>query len=264
MTEGQIALQLYTVRDLTARDMLGTLRTVAGIGYKALEFAGYGNASPEEIRQVLDETGMRAVSAHVGAAAWQEPETALQALKTLGCEYAVVPALPKEQRGSLEDARQFAARLNDWARLAQAQGIRFAYHNHDFEFAPLEGSSIWATLLAETEPSLVGIELDAYWAQIAGQNPIELIGRLAGRLPLLHMKDMANTPSRDDAPLGSGVLPWGPIMAAAARAGAAWYIVEQDNPRSPIDDVATSFQYLKRHALGSSLGTAPTISAGNY
>lgn len=263
MTEGQIALQLYTVRDLTARDMLGTLRTIAAIGYKALEFAGYGNASPEEIRGVLDETGMRAVSAHVGAGAWEEPETALRALKTLGCEYAVVPAIPTEQRGSLAKARQFAARLNEWARLAQAQGLRFAYHNHDFEFTPLEGGSIWATLLAETDLSLVGLELDAYWAQIAGQNPIELIGRLAGRLPLVHVKDMANAPGRGDAPVGTGVLPWAAIMSAAARAGAEWYIVEQDHPSAPLDDVTTSLQYLKRRVQGSSLGTASTISAGN-
>src|SRR5690349_18283418 len=94
MTEDQIALQLYTVRDLTAQDMAGTLRRLAEIGYKAVQLAGYGNSSPEEIRRVLDECGMRASSAHVDLQRWEDPEAVFEELETLGCSHAVVPFLP--------------------------------------------------------------------------------------------------------------------------------------------------------------------------
>lgn len=257
MTEDQIALQLYTLREQTAADMLGTLQRVGEMGYRAVELAGYGNSSPREIRRALDKRGMRAAGAHAGVREWQQVDQVLDALHTLGCGYAVVPSLPADQRRTIAQVRTLCEQLNDWAEQCRDAGIRFAYHNHNFEFAPLEDTTIWDVLLASTDPTLVGIELDAYWAQYAGQTPVELIGRLAGRLPLLHVKDMANNPERNDVPAGSGVLNWGAILPAAARAGVEWYIVEQDHPQSPLDDVETSLRFLQAQTRGPSIGTMP-------
>jgi sugar phosphate isomerase/epimerase len=257
MTEDQIAVQLYTLREHTATDMLGTLRRLAEIGYRAVELAGYGSASPQEIRRTLDEQQMRAVSAHVGVQLWEREEAVLDALQTLGCRYAVVPSIPQDQRGSIAQAQMLCERFNRWGERCRDAGIRFAYHNHAFEFAALDDTTIWDTVIANTDPTLVGIELDVYWAQHAGQGPAELIGRLAGRLPLVHVKDMANSPERSDVPVGSGVLDWGAILDAAARAGAEWYVVEQDHPQSAWDDVASSLRYLQERAHGPSIGTMP-------
>ncbi|HWE63245.1 MAG TPA: sugar phosphate isomerase/epimerase [Chloroflexota bacterium] len=257
MTEDQIAVQLYTLREQTATDMPGTLQRLAEIGYRAVEFAGYGNATPKEIRRVLDKYAMRAASAHVGVPQWEQIDDVLATLQTLGCAYAVVPSLPKEQRTSLAQVKALCEQFNHWSERCRDRGIRFAYHNHAFEFDALEDSTIWETLLGSTDPTLVGIELDVYWAQYAGQAPVELIGRLAGRLPLLHVKDMANTPERADVPAGSGVLDWNAILSAAARAGTEWYIVEQDHPRSAFEDVEASLRFLQGQAHGPSIGTMP-------
>jgi sugar phosphate isomerase/epimerase len=246
-----IALQLYTVREQTAKDMLGTLRRLAEMGYRAVEFAGYGGVPVGDIRAVLDETGLRAMGAHVQFAQF---ETRLQEvfaeLRTLGCEYAVVPSLPRELRGSAEQTRQLPERFNRWGERCQAEGFRFGYHNHSFEFEPLGDGTLFDTLATGTDPDLVALELDIYWAQYAGVDPVELIGRYPGRMPLLHLKDMTTGPGgeRADAPVGAGELPWERILAAAPTAGARWFIVEQDHPRDPMEDVRTSLRNLQRMA----------------
>lgn len=256
MTEDQIALQLYTVRELTAQDMVGTLRRLAEIGYRAVQPAGYGNSSPEEIRRVLDECGMRAISAHVDLQRWEDPEAVFEELETLGCSHAVVPFLP-ERRRSQAQVQKLIEQFNRWGEQCREHGLRFSYHNHAFEFAPLGDTTIWEMLVAGTDPTLVGLELDVYWAQYAGRAPVEIIGQIAGRMPLLHLKDMANTPDRADAPVGTGVINFDAILPAAARAGAEWYIVEQDTSTSPLEDVQTSLRYLQEQAKRPSIGTMP-------
>ena len=257
ITADKIALQLYTVRSLTAEDMPGTLRRLAEMGYRAVELAGFGNSDPEQVRRTLDDLGMRAISIHLGLPLWQDPQAALQVARTLGCGDAVLPGIPEDYRRSSEKLRELAQNLNDWGAAGRDAGIRFSYHNHDWEFAPLDGGSTWEILNRETDPKLVNLELDAYWAQFAGKDPVELIGQLAGRVPLLHVKDMANEPSRRDAPVGAGVINWGAILSAAARAGTEWYIVEQDHPQDALKDVETSLRQLQEWAKGPSIGTAP-------
>lgn len=257
ITADKIALQLYTVRSLTAEDMPGTLRKVAELGYRAVELAGFGNSNPEEVRRSLDDLGMRAIGIHLGLSLWQDPRAALEIARTLGCGDAVLPGVPTEYRQSAKRVRELAQSLNDWGAASRDAGIRFSYHNHDWEFAALGDGSAWDMLTSGTDPKLVNLELDAYWAQFAGKDPVELIGQLAGRLPLLHVKDMANEPSRRDAPVGAGVINWGAILNAAARAGTEWYIVEQDHPQDALKDVEASLRQLEEWAKGPSIGTAP-------
>lgn len=244
----QIALQLYTLRAETANDMPGALRRVAAMGYTAVELAGYGNSDAQAVGDLLGELGVSVCAAHVGLDRLEgDFEQAVAELRALGCDRAVVPGVRPELR---EDGAALAARLNRLAEALRAEGVRLAYHNHDFEFAPREGGSFWEQLVAGTDPGLVALELDIFWAEVAGVSPAELLARHAGRVALVHLKDRAAPDERRDAPVGAGVLPWPELISAAEAAGARWFIVEQDHPQSPLADVEQSLAYLRGLARG--------------
>lgn len=248
MDRSSVALQLYTVREAAKRDFLGTLRQVAAMGYRAVEFAGYGGLPVQEVRAALDEYGLQGVSAHVQYTMFESDINAvISDLQTLGCRFAVVPALPRRQFDTPEQAREIVARFNEWGARCQSAGLRFGYHNHAFEFAPLGDGTLYDILANETDPNLVHLELDLYWAQFGNVDPVGLIQKYAGRVPLLHVKDMVGEgDERRDAPVGDGNLPWTEIIAAGKAAGAEWYIVEQDHPRDPLEDVRRSLENLDK------------------
>jgi sugar phosphate isomerase/epimerase len=250
MQTNQIALQLYTVRDHTAKDMLNTLRHIAQMGYRAVEFAGYGDATPRDIRAALDEHGLRAISAHVSFEALQTQSARVFAdLHTLGCAHVVVPSVGAEHRGTVAQVRQLAQLLNQLGAQCRQAGLQLGYHNHAFEFAALDGGTMWDVLTTTTDPALVTLELDVYWAQYAGVDPVALIRQGRGRMPLLHIKDMAADAARADVPIGEGTFSWPDIFRAGAAAGTQWYVVEQDNPRDSLPDVERSLRYLQQLAL---------------
>jgi sugar phosphate isomerase/epimerase len=230
--------------------MLGTLREVAQQGYKAVEFAGYGNSTVEEVRAELDRLGVRGVAIHTNLNAFQtEPDHLLNEARTLGSDYVVLASVPQEVRGNADAARQLAAAFNSFGEMCRAEGLQFAYHNHNFEFAPLGGTNMYNILLENTDPALVKFEYDLFWARFAGMDPVEVLGRLAGRVPLLHAKDMeagAEGDAQVDAPIGEGTMPWKELLGAAAGAGVEYYSVEQDHPRNPLRDTAESFKNLKK------------------
>jgi sugar phosphate isomerase/epimerase len=245
MQASQFGVQLYTLRDRTANDMLGTLKAVAEMGYEVVEFAGYGNVPTSEIRAALDEYGLSAPSAHVGLQLFEQDAAAAFAdLNTLGARYAVIPFVGTERRSSVADVQAFAAQLNALGAQAQAADLQLGYHNHDFEFATLDGTNVYEILINETDPDLVVLELDVFWVARAGVDPLALIERLSGRLPLLHIKEMA-ADKVSDAPFGDGVLPWDLVLPAAERAGTQYFIAEQDNPRDSLADTARSFANAK-------------------
>lgn len=249
MRADQIALQLYTVREASKRDFLATLRDVAALGYTAVEPAGLYDVPAERVREALDAHGMRAVAAHIPLRELDErPDGILADLRALGCDRPVVPWVAEDRRSSTAAVRALAADLNGWGRRLRDEGMSLAYHHHDFEFRPLEGSSMWEILTAELDPALVGLELDVYWAARGGQDPAALIARHAPAVSLIHLKDIAPGGTAD-VPAGEGALDWDAILAAARAAGAAWYIVEQDNPRDPLDDVRRAREQMLRRAL---------------
>ena len=238
--ENPIAVQLYTVREAAKDDFPGTLRRLAEGGARAVEFAGYGGMPIPELRALLDELRMRVSGSHVPLTAWEgQLETTLADIVALGGEYAVVPWVPVERRGGASFARSLAADLNRWAAEANNAGLGFAYHHHDFEFDPLpdgDGDTLFDILVKETDPNLVGSRSTSIWAAHAGVDPARLLSEMQGRVPLLHLKDMAAGPERTDVPAGEGILRWEEILPAASAAGARWWIVEQDNPVDPIAD----------------------------
>jgi sugar phosphate isomerase/epimerase len=249
MGPDQIALQLYTVRTLAAVDLPGTLRAVAAAGYRAVELAGLPETSPGELARLLDQTGLRVVAAHEGLERLRADADGVAArLVEVACPRVIVPWMDEEHRRTADDVRRFAADLGRFGRGFADSGIRLGYHNHAFEFEPLEGTTIWDILLGEL-PGEVEIELDVYWAAVGGRDPASEIRTTAGRVRLLHMKDRAAGPEPRDAPAGEGTLPFPDIIREGRAAGVEWYIVEQDEPRDPLDDVARSLRYLESLAV---------------
>ena len=251
MRQDQISLQLYTVREETARDMPGTLRRISEIGYPAVEFAGYEDLSPQELKTIIDDLGLRASGAHVPFDSWEtDPESVITDMHTLDCAHAILPMVPPENRTDETVVGRLAESLNRWGELCRQEGMTFSYHNHDFEFAPLGGTTMWDVLVRETDPSLVHFELDLYWVRYGGADPEPLLRDLADRIPLVHLKDMASDDQRSDLPVGEGTMPWTSLLEAADAAGVEWYVAEQDNPRDALEDVRTSLQSMRELASG--------------
>jgi sugar phosphate isomerase/epimerase len=251
MRQDQISLQLYTVREETARDMPATLRRISEIGYPAVEFAGFGGLSAEDLSNILDDLGLRASGAHVPFDSWQsDPESVITDTQTLDCTHAILPMAPPEQRRDERALTTLAGSLNRWGELCRQEGVTFSYHNHDFEFAPLGGTTMWEILVRETDPELVYFELDLYWVRYGGADPEPLLYNLGDRIPLVHLKDMASGEQRSDLPVGEGIMPWNTLLRAADAAGVKWYVAEQDNPRDALEDVRISLQSMRDLAGG--------------
>ncbi len=243
-----IALQMYTVRTKTESDMLGTIRELGNIGYTAVEFAGLKGHAPAQVRAALDGAGMTAMGAHIPYERWQnELDTVMTEMHTLGAQHAVVPWLHPDQRAA-DRFPVHAANFNAWAARCAAEGLTFSYHNHDFEFIAKakDGTTLFDWLLRETDPDLVNIQLDIYWTNYTGTDPMPVLEKLRGRMPLMHAKDYSGKPDKSDAPFGEGVIDWATVRPAAEAAGVEWWIVEQDVPADPMHDVATSLANLQR------------------
>ena len=245
MRQDQIALQLYTLRRLAADDLSGTLRAVSTAGYRAVELAGLPEIALGELKRLLDDNGLRPIASHEGIERLRADAGAVAGrLSELGCPRLIVPWMPEEDRATASGVRGFAAELGEYAGQIAQNGIRLGYHNHDFEFGQLEGTTIWDILLGALPPD-VELELDVYWASVGGRDPVTEIGAIADRVRLLHMKDRAAGSVPHDAPVGEGTLPIPPMVEAARAAGVEWYIVEQDQPADPLANIAMSLRYLE-------------------
>lgn len=249
----KIGLQLYTVRDDTARDFAGTLRQVAEMGYQGVEFAGYGDLSAGEMRDLLRELKLEAFGSHVSLDRLEHHiDEEIEYLKTVGAKYVVCPYLMPEQRGDEAAWRALFEKFRGYGERLSREGFVFAYHNHDFEFEGKIGDDyIFDAMYKTVDPSLLQVEMDIGWVQFAGQDPLAYIAKYAGRLPLLHLKDFRKgAPGEpiDTVELGRGDLALQDIIAAAAAAGTEWLVVEQDrcaNP--PLESVRTSIEWLKNN-----------------
>ncbi|GCE18166.1 sugar phosphate isomerase/epimerase family protein [Dictyobacter kobayashii] len=245
MTE-TVALQLYTVRDETAKNFKETLRTVAEIGYPGVEFAGYGDFSSKELAAVLAELGLKTVGSHVGLALVEnDAQREIDYCLEIGSPYLIIPWINKDLLAQEESFKKFAAQLNEYGQLCKDRGLTLAYHNHDFEFAQVNGETLLDRLIAATDPNLVKFELDTYWAAFAGVDPIAFINKHSNRIATLHLKDM--TPDRKFTEVGSGTLDIAGYIEAGQAAGATAFIVENDQPAIPsLESARRSFEDLHR------------------
>lgn len=245
MRHDQIALQLYTVRRLAAQDLPGTLRAVAEAGYDAVELAGLPDVPAGDLAAMLDTAGLHAVASHEGIERLRANLGAVvERLATVECPRVIVPWMPEEDRRDIEGVRRFAAELNRLSDALEANGMRLGYHNHAFEFAPLDGSTVWEAMLPELSPA-IDLELDVYWAAVGGRDPSAEIRANPDRIRLLHMKDMAAGAEAQDAPVGDGILPFPGLVEAARSSGVEWFVVEQDEPADALRDIGRALRYLR-------------------
>jgi sugar phosphate isomerase/epimerase len=244
----RIGMQLYTVRRELAKDFEGTLAKVAALGYREVEFAGYFGHKAAEVRSLLKRLGLDAPAAHVQLSELRGSlRLLLDAAQTIGHKYLLVAWLPTEERKTLDNYRRLADLFNEAGAALAREGVQFAYHNHDFEFAPLEGKVPYDLLLERTDPRAVKLEMDLYWTVKGGASPIEYFENHPGRFHLLHVKDMDSTPRRLFADVGRGTIDFKTIFAQSKKAGVRHYFVENDEPAgSPFDSLRTSIDYLKR------------------
>ena len=241
----KVGLQLYTVRDKMKEDFEATLARVAEIGYKEVEFAGYFDHAPADVRAILDRHGLSAPSTHIALAEIDAWKASLDTAKAIGHDYVVVPWIPQEKRMTLDGWKNVADVFNRAAQMAHDTGLQFAYHNHDFEFPKMDGQIPYDVLLQNTDPKLVQLEIDLYWITKAGQDPLSYFARWPGRVPLVHVKDSAGAPEHKMADVGQGKIDWKRIFAKRDQAGIKHFFVEHDQPPQPFQDIAASYNYLK-------------------
>ena len=241
----RIGLQLYTVRDEMKKDVEATIARVAATGYREVEFAGYFGRAPRDLRALLDHNGLSSPSSHISLAPDQW-RAALDAAPVVGHRYVVLAWIPAEERHTLDDYKRWAERLNHAGTEAKAAGLQFAYHNHDFEFAPVEGKLPYDILLAETDPKLVQMEMDLYWITKGGQDPLAYFARWPGRFPMVHVKDSMGPPDNKMADVGAGKIDWKRIFAKEQQAGIKHFFVEHDQPADAFASIRASCEYLKR------------------
>jgi len=246
-----IGIQLYMVNADLTKDLAGTLKTLAEIGYSEVETAGFGKLSAAQFRDLLRDAGLRAPSAHLGFGA-EDTGKLLDDAKTLGVEYVVSSMLPPKDEGmpaffmslnslSADDFRRIAAKANEIGQRAKSVGMQYAYHNHNFEFRDVgDGKTGYDILLEETDASVVKFETDCGWMKVGGKDPVEYLKRHGNRIAMLHAKDFKNITKpvtalfSQDRPipteLGRGSIDYKPIVEAGLKAGVKHIFVEQEPP----------------------------------
>jgi sugar phosphate isomerase/epimerase len=243
-----VGLQMYTVRDDAAKDFAGTAKTVAEIGYAGVELAGYAGLTATEVKKILDDNGLSVFGGHVGYdQIANNTAQVVDEFTAFGAKYIAVPWIGNEWRGSLADYKKLGGILNELGETLKASGITLCYHNHDFEFNKFGGEVYgFDALFAAADPTNLQVEMDTFWVKKAGEDPVAYITKYAGRLPLVHLKDM--TPEGEFAPIGEGTIDYIALCGAAEKAGTKYFIVEQDSCKThpPLESVRISFETLKK------------------
>ncbi len=236
-------VQLYTLRNEMNADADRTLAAVAGIGYREVELAGLYGMSPREMRDKLDAVGLRAASSHHGVPEVREGwGRTLEGAQELGQSLIVVPGIPGDER-THDGLARIADDFNRGAELARSAGLRFGYHNHDWEFRPLEDGTLPMELLLDrTDPGLVDWQMDIFWTVNGGADPFEQMRRRAGRISSVHVKD--RTVAGDMVDVGDGVIDYSGLLEAAEGDGLLHAFVEHDQPDDALLSVRRSFTHL--------------------
>ncbi len=243
----KIGLQLYTVRDMMQVSVERTLAQVAAVGYKEVEFAGYHNRPPRAIKQLLDDNGLNAPSAHLGLSALRGPwNRTLSDAAEVGHKWLVIASTEDSDRDTPDAIKRTADLIHKAADDANFYKIKLAYHNHDVEFQNVGGRPMFDQLLELTKPNELAVEMDIYWITKAGGNPLQYFKRWPGRFPLVHVKDAGPAPAYDMRDVGKGDIKWAELFAHRKEAGIKHFFVEHDTPRDPIASIKASYEYLRK------------------
>lgn len=253
-----VGLQLYSVRNLLPKDFDGTLRQVHEAGYTVVEAAGFFDRTAPDFRKSMDAAGLRCVSAHYNLALLESQlDSIIEYAKTLGLEYIVCSSSGGMHRNAatkgeptLDDWRWIAGEFNRIGAKVKAAGMTFGVHNHQPEFATIDGVLVYDELLKQTDPKLVIFEMDCGWVWAAGHNPVDYLSKTPERFPLLHIKDMVRgADGKIHMPvLGKGNIDYAPILRAAT--GMKYYFIEQEQfDIDPIEELKQDAEYMRNLKL---------------
>lgn len=244
-----IGVQPYTVREALAQDYAGTLERLASIGYRGIEL-GFPPAgmTVDQQRALLERLGLKVIGTHAGFDTLDfDPDAIAGYLDEVGGERHVAISLRFD---TMEDVRAKAMKLNEIGERFKKLGVKFLYHNHDWEFMRFDDDYVLDHLMRLTDPDYVQLELDTYWIRRGGEDPSAYLKKYAGRCPLLHIKDVGHGADQPFAEIGEGTLDFRQIAAAADRAGTQWLVVEQDVcRRDPFESLTISYRNLTRMGL---------------
>ncbi|MBE6599428.1 MAG: sugar phosphate isomerase/epimerase [Ruminococcaceae bacterium] len=251
-----VALQLYSVRDSMEADLTATLKKIKAMGYDGVEFAGLFGHDPMYIKGLCEGLGLVPISAHIPLADMlADPDGVFAAYETIGCKYAVVPYVTEERRPGAEKFFDMIEEIKMLGKKAAEHGMTLLYHNHDFEFAKVDGEYGLDVLYDRVPSDLLQTELDTCWVNVAGVDPVSYIGKYSGRTPVVHLKDFFKSGKLPDRlyaligldedeetkeaeeesvfefrPCGHGLQDMPAIIEASEKSGARWVVVEQDEP----------------------------------
>ena len=248
-----LGIQLYTVRKQARKDLPGVLAAIRKIGYDEVETYWDVYSRPAaELKRLINDHGLSVPSGHFN---YDGLAGKLDYAATLGVQYLVCPMLPKKMQTSLDGFTQAADQFNKWGEKIKSMGMRFVFHNHNYEFASLGNTTGFDVLMSRTDPNLMCLEMDCYWITQAGRDPLEMLKTYSGRIQLLHLKDrkpgFATSQTLDKhaehfTPVGTGTIDWKSILAAAQQNGIEHMFVEQDSAdTSPLEAVGISHKNLQ-------------------
>ena len=236
-----IGIQLYTVRDLMKKNVPLTLQRIAEIGYKEVEFAGYFGKTTKQIKAILSDNGLKSPSTHIEMdTIYNNPNKAIDTALEVGHEHIVMAWLAESERQNIDQYREYVDLYNSFGEKCNQNGLKFAYHNHDFEFKVLDGEVPMDLLLNKTDPNNVSFELDMYWVHKANKDPKSYINKYPGRFPLWHIKDMASNTMMAD--VGDGIIDFSEIFGLNKISGLKHYFVERDDPSDSMLSAERSFK----------------------
>lgn len=246
----KIAAQLYTLRDFlkTPEDIENSLKKVKEIGYDAVQVSGMGSIDPEDLKRIVDREGLTICATHIAFDRLKDDiDRVIEEHQLWDCKYVGLGAMPEEYRKNKDGFLQFIREASIIASKLKENGLQFIYHNHNFEFTTYEDQTGMEILLENTDPGTFNFEIDTYWVQAGGGDPAQWIRNVAGRMEVVHFKDM--TVSGWDsimAEVGEGNLNWERIIQACKDIGVLWVCVEQDIcQRDPFESLAISLKNLQ-------------------
>jgi sugar phosphate isomerase/epimerase len=252
----KIATQLYTVRNFlqTPQDISDSLKKVKQMGYNSVQASGVGPIGIHEFKALTDQEGLSICATHIGYNdLLNDMDSVIEKHLAWDCKYVGLGGLPPEFRETSQGYATFAKQASDFGRQLKSAGLQFIYHNHDFEFAKYDGKTGMEILFDESDPEAVDFELDVYWVQAGGADPIEWIRKVDGRMKVVHFKDMCITPDRKQrfAEIGEGNMNFKGIIQACEEIGVEWAAVEQDDcyGRNPFESLEISFANLAQLGL---------------